>query len=75
MDDTELCHPDRELLVTSVPRVEDDAMSWAVHWFQSPFLLVDIKREHVVFVVLPVPRGFPKFAVVHIRRDDWYAGY
>ena len=75
MNDTELCHPDRELLVTSVPRVKDDAMSRTIHRFQCPFLLLDIECEHVVFVVLPVSGSFPEFAVVHIRRDNWHAGY
>lgn len=70
MNNTELCHPNRELLVTSIPRIKDDAMSWAIHRLQGPLLLLDIEREHVVLVVLPVSGGFPEFAVVHIRRDD-----
>ena len=70
VDDAELRHPDWELLVTSVPRVKDDTMPRTVHWFQSPLLLLDIEREHVLLVVLPVSRSFPEFAVVHIRRDD-----
>ena len=70
MDDTELRHPDRQLLVTSIPRVKDDAMPRTIHRFQSPLLFLDIKCEHVVLVVLPVPGSFPEFAVVHVRRDD-----
>lgn len=70
MDDTELCHPDRELLVTSISRVKDDTMSRAIHRFQSPFLLLNIEREHVILVVLPVSGSFPEFTVVHIRGDD-----
>lgn len=75
MDDTKLCHPDRELLVTSIPRVKDDAMPWAIHRFQSPFLLLDVERKHVVLIVLPVSGGFPEFTVVHIWGDDWRLGY
>ena len=71
MDNTKLCHPDRELLVTSIPRIKDYAVSWAVHWLQRPFLLLDVERKHVVLVVLPVSRGFPEFAVIHIRRNNW----
>ena len=68
MDNTKLCHPDRELLVTSIPRVKDETMPRAVHRFQGPLLLLDVEREHVVFVVLPVSGSFPEFAIVHIRR-------
>jgi hypothetical protein len=46
-------------------------MARAIHGLESPLLLFDIKQEHVVFVILPVPGGFPKFAVVHIGRDDY----
>ena len=70
MDYAELCHPDREFLVASIPRIKDDAMSWTIHRFQCPFLLLDLERKHVILVVLPVPGGFPELAVVHIWGDD-----
>jgi len=50
-------------------------MPRTIHRFQSPLLLLYIKREHVVLVVLPVSGCFPEFAVVHIGRDDWRLGY
>jgi len=70
MDNTELSHSDREFLVTAITRIEDQAMSGAVHGLQCPFLLLDIKGKHIVLVILPVSGSLPKLAVVHIWRDD-----
>ena len=71
MDNTKLCHPDWELLVTSIPGVKDETMPRTVHRFQTPLLLLNVEREHAVLVILPVSRSLPEFAVVHIRRDNW----
>jgi len=71
MDDSEFCHPDGQLLVATVARVEDQAVAGTVHGLERPFLLLDVKDEHVVFVVLPVPGGLPELAVIHIWRDDY----
>jgi hypothetical protein len=46
-------------------------MAGAVHRFESPFLLLDVEGEHVVFVILPVAGGLPKLAMEHIWRDNW----
>jgi hypothetical protein len=70
VDDTEFSHSDRELLVTSISRVKDQAVTRTVHRLQRPFLLLNVENEHVVLVVLPVTRGFPEFRVVHVGRDD-----
>jgi len=70
VDDTELGHADGELLVTAIFRVEDEAVARAVHGFKGPLLLLDVEREHVVLVVLPVTRGLPELRVVHVGRDD-----
>ena len=70
MDNTKLGHPDRKLLVASIPRVKDDTMPGTIHRFQSPLLLLNIECEHVVLVVLPMSGSFPEFAIVHIRRDN-----
>lgn len=70
MDNSEFCHTDGQLLVAAIPGVENQAMAWAVHRLQCPFLLLDVKDEHVVFVILPMSRGLPEFAVVHIWRND-----
>jgi len=55
MDNTELSHSDREFLVTAITRIEDQAMSGAVHGLQFSILLLDIKGKHIVLVILPVP--------------------
>lgn len=57
MENAKLCHPEGELLVGTIPGIEDDAVSGAVHWFETKLLLVDIQNEHVLFVVL-LERGF-----------------
>ena len=54
MDDTELSHPNRQFLVTSISRVKDETVSRTVHGLERPFLLLDVEREHVIVVVLPV---------------------
>jgi hypothetical protein len=70
MDDTKLRHPDRQLLVTAVPGIKDQSVARTVHRLECPLLLLDVQSEHVVLVVLPMTRSLPKFAVVHIWRDD-----
>lgn len=44
-------------------------VSRAVHGLKSKKLLLHLKGEHVFAVVLPVPRGHPEFAVVHVWSD------
>lgn len=68
--DTKFCHANRKFLVAPVPGVKDEAVTRAVHGFQCPLLFLHVKGEHVVLVVLPVPRSLPQLRVVHIRRDD-----
>lgn len=38
-------------------------VSRAVHGFEGKGLLLNLEREHVLTVVLPVARGLPQFAV------------
>ena len=54
VEDAELGHADRQLLVRAVARVEDEAVARAVHRLERPLFLLDVEREHVVLVVLPV---------------------
>lgn len=58
--DTKFGHPNRQLFITPVPGVEDEAMTGTVHRLQCPLLLLDLEREHVVLVVLPVSRRLPQ---------------
>ena len=48
-------HPDRQLFITPVPGIKDKTVTWAIHRFQGPGLLLDIERKHVILVILPVP--------------------
>lgn len=73
VEDAELSHTDGQLLVRAVARVENEAVAGAVHRLQSPLLLLDVEREHVVLVVLPVAGRLPQFRVVHVRRDNYDA--
>lgn len=41
-------------------------MSRAVHGFEGKGLLLNLEREHVLAVVLPVAWGLPQFAVVDV---------
>ena len=71
MDDTKLRHTDRKFLVATIARVKDQAMTWAVHRLETPLLLLNVEDKHIVFVILPMTRGLPKFAAEHVRRNDW----
>ena len=70
VNEAELGHAYRQLLVTAVTSVEDETVAGAVHRLERPFLLLNVEREHVVLVVLPVSGGFPQFGVVHVGGDD-----
>jgi len=50
--------------------LEHKAVGRAVHRLESKGLLVDVDREHVVLVVLPVARGLPELAVEQIWGHD-----
>jgi hypothetical protein len=66
VDDTELGHANRQLLVATIPRVEDQGMAGAVHGLERPLLLLNVEGEHVIVVVLPVTGRLPELAVVHV---------
>lgn len=71
MNDSKLCHPDWKLPIAPISRIEYQSMARAVHRLEPELLLVDRKREHVVFVVLPMTRCHPEFGAEHVGRDDW----
>lgn len=59
VENTEFGEPEGKLPVTALPAVEYEAVTWAVHGFESEFLLFDVETEHVLRVVLPVAGGLP----------------
>lgn len=70
MEDTELGETEGKLLVRAVTRVEEDTVSRAVHGLESEGVVLDLEREHVLGVVLPVSRGLPELRVEHVGRAD-----
>jgi hypothetical protein len=70
MDDAEFRHSEGKLSVAPIPGPEDEAVSRAVHWLETPFLLLDVEGEHAVLVILPVTRLLPELAVEHVGRDN-----
>ena len=70
VNDTELSHTDRQLLVATITGVEDEAVSRAVHRLECPCLLLDIEGKHVILVVRPVTGGLPELRVVHVRGNN-----
>ena len=70
VNDTEFSHADRKFLVTAVFGIKYEAVTRTVHGFERPFLLFNVQCEHVVFVILPVARLLPEFAMQHVRRDN-----
>jgi hypothetical protein len=71
MNNAKFGHPNRKLLVAPISRVKNQTVTWAVHGFEGPFLLLDVEQEHVIFVVLQMARGLPDFAVVHVGRNHY----
>lgn len=45
-------------------------VSWAVHGLEGEDFLLHGEGEHVLAVVLPVPRGLPQLAVVDVWRGN-----
>uniref|UniRef100_A0A224XTN6 Uncharacterized protein n=1 Tax=Panstrongylus lignarius TaxID=156445 RepID=A0A224XTN6_9HEMI len=41
-------------------------MTRAVHWLQCKLLLFNVKRKHVLSVMLPMSRCYPQFGIVNI---------
>lgn len=70
MKNTEICHAPRQILVGNIGVIEDLAMARAVHGLQSESLLLDIKSEHVLFVMVPMTRSFPQVRLVHVGSHD-----
>lgn len=70
VEDTELGHTDGQLPVTPLAVAKDETVAGAVHWLQSPLLLLDLKGEHVLVVVLPVTGLLPQGRVVHVWRQN-----
>jgi hypothetical protein len=71
MDDAKLGHSYRQFLVASIARIKDQTVARTVHGLERPFFFLNIQREHVIFIVLPVTGRFPEFGVEHVRRDHW----
>lgn len=75
MQNTEFCHTNGQFFVAAIATVEDKTVTGTVHGLKTEFLLVNVKDEHIVFVILPVTRSFPQLAVEHVGRDDWKEGH
>lgn len=70
MQNTKISVSDWELSISSLLVSKHEAMSWAVHWFHTKALVFNFGHKHIVFVVGIMTRGFPKFQVENIWRDD-----
>mmetsp|Transcript_63967 Transcript_63967/g.164651 ORF Transcript_63967/g.164651 Transcript_63967/m.164651 type:complete len:517 (-) Transcript_63967:590-2140(-) len=60
----------RQLSIGARLAVEDNAVPWAVHRLQEPFLALDLEAIHVLAVVLVVPRALEELRGVDVGRDD-----
>jgi hypothetical protein len=56
--------------VTTLTVPKENEVTRAVHRFESPLALLDIKLEHIILVMSPVARGFPDANVKHIGSLD-----
>lgn len=46
-------------------------MSWTIHGFNGKGFLLNLKREHIFTVVLPMSWSFPEFTVEDVRRYNF----
>ena len=70
MQDAGLGHPQRQLAVAVGAVGVERAVARAVHRLQPELAVLGLEREHVLAVLLPVPRGDPQLLVVDLRRAD-----
>jgi hypothetical protein len=70
VEDTKLGEPDGEFLERPRARVKDEAVAGAVHRLEGELVLVDREEEHVVLVIVVVPRCLPEVDVEHVGGDD-----
>mmetsp|Transcript_2393 Transcript_2393/g.7077 ORF Transcript_2393/g.7077 Transcript_2393/m.7077 type:complete len:787 (+) Transcript_2393:404-2764(+) len=62
-------HADGQLAVAAQPVAEHEAVAGAVHGLEPKLLLVHLQQEHVVAVVVRVPRRLPQVEVEHVGSD------
>jgi hypothetical protein len=53
---------------TTLPRTRE--IKVPVHCLEGRHTLVNLHHEHVLLVVVPVPRRLPEFTAENIWRDD-----
>ena len=70
VENTEIGKAERQLTVRTLTDTKHQAVSRAVHGLESKSILLNIEREHVLLVVLPVSRGVPQLDVVHVGGHD-----
>lgn len=60
----------RYLLGTDLLHFSYSPVPWAIHGLKGESVLVNVKGEHVLTVMLPVSRGLPELAAVHVGGQD-----
>ena len=68
VENARLGHPQRQLAVAVGAVGVERAVARAVHRLQPELAVLGLEREHVLAVLLPVPRGDPELLVVDLRR-------
>ena len=63
VDDAQLTHPQGQIAVGARFGGVDENAAGTVHRFDGVVFLVDDRRVHVVFIVIPVAGGLPELPV------------
>ena len=70
VDNAQLAQPQRQIPVRAGLRLIHQHAAGTVHGFDGIVLLVDDCGVHIVFIVIPVARGFPETPVQNDGRGD-----
>ena len=69
MEDSEISHSDREILIRSLGQSKHHAMAWAVHWLQTVLLSFTFNPEDILLIFEVVAGNFPKLRAIHVGAD------
>mmetsp|Transcript_15827 Transcript_15827/g.17658 ORF Transcript_15827/g.17658 Transcript_15827/m.17658 type:complete len:341 (-) Transcript_15827:831-1853(-) len=71
MQDTKISISDGQFLVGSDGIIEHQAMTRAIHGFETEFLFIDVNDEHIILVMLVVTGTLPEITIIHIRGNHF----
>ena len=71
VEDSEICISNWQLPVRVLHHVKHHTMTWAVHRFHTILHLRCLDKEHVLLILVPVPRYLKEFTAVKVWRQHF----